>query len=949
MPRCNSLLEVPVADLSRRRRRRRRQSLTTFSSSQQRILDEDATFPMTSQPASLFLPTASCRSPSKWWIYLAVIFLSIANSAEHADSFPFLTRILANKKNRHTPDPSSSSSSAPSHQRRRKQRQQRPTKQEQEGSGGVQVETLLVPSQTWPPPGGFIPMTTTTTDASSSGEPFGPPVRPKRFDRFARRQAHKAATPVASLSSTSLSSLAALLSAEASLLTTPVSTNPHSYLRANETAAALREGRSSPSLLDVRTDEAMTTSAKNKRKRAKAIVTTAAALRHCVLDQGMPLKSVQVRIGSAAGTEEEATPSTAGAASRGAADATRSLATASPPSQSQVQQHDVVQLMARRFHSRSTPGHRAANDTARLALSLEGGGMRGAVSAGMAAAICTLGLSDALDGVYGSSAGSVIGAYMVSRQMCLDVYLDILPAAQRTFVCTQRILRALARNAVDLAVSQAQRLRAATSAAAKSNPSQPGMNISFVLDGIMDHDAGIRPLDLERFRLNDQKQPLRIVSSAVMDDGRLVTKCFGSRDFFPADSQPTVARRVDGIREGIYACLEASMTVPGATGPPVEMLVPSDNPTDRTSMVRGVFFDAFCFEPLPYRSAVEEGASHVLVLCSRPEGFQPVTAPGVYEQLIAPLYFHSHNQPAVAKFFENGGQQYIYAEDLLTLEQGKESLQSPVPVPPPRVLYGSDDLSDETRELRSNRDQWKRAHLLPLKVPPGTPELATLEQDRATVIRAIRGGFAAAFDLFAPAVGVQVQGNLTGMQVAELVFPDSMLDDQVLERQIRVRGDEILRRRPPPPPPLGRGEDDTTRTLSVRNIGRRWRNRRRRQAKPAPAWMRTVLRRVSHRRGTPAPSDASTLDASSFDLRESSTLHQEQSDILHHHRMPSGAHVDDAGSDDHDDGTTSDALRILSSLPGLQDGRMAHLARGLHSSSSSSSSSQSPEEGQMKA
>jgi patatin-like phospholipase/acyl hydrolase len=42
-----------------------------------------------------------------------------------------------------------------------------------------------------------------------------------------------------------------------------------------------------------------------------------------------------------------------------------------------------------------------------------GGGMRGAVSAGMAAAIAGLGLTDAFDVIYGSSAGSVIGAYMV--------------------------------------------------------------------------------------------------------------------------------------------------------------------------------------------------------------------------------------------------------------------------------------------------------------------------------------------------------------------------------------------------------------------------------------------------------------------------------------------------------------------------------------------------------
>ena len=78
----------------------------------------------------------------------------------------------------------------------------------------------------------------------------------------------------------------------------------------------------------------------------------------------------------------------------------------------QQQQHAVIQLLASRFlDPDSFPGHR--NDPHTLALCLEGGGMRGAVSAGMAAAIASLGLTDCFDKVYGSSAGSVIGAYMV--------------------------------------------------------------------------------------------------------------------------------------------------------------------------------------------------------------------------------------------------------------------------------------------------------------------------------------------------------------------------------------------------------------------------------------------------------------------------------------------------------------------------------------------------------
>jgi hypothetical protein len=82
-------------------------------------------------------------------------------------------------------------------------------------------------------------------------------------------------------------------------------------------------------------------------------------------------------------------------------------------SHSALQNHEVLQLMSERFHSHSTPGNREDNST--LALAMEGGGMRGCVSAGMAAAIASLGLTDTIDSIYGSSAGSVIGAYMVSQ------------------------------------------------------------------------------------------------------------------------------------------------------------------------------------------------------------------------------------------------------------------------------------------------------------------------------------------------------------------------------------------------------------------------------------------------------------------------------------------------------------------------------------------------------
>lgn len=452
-------------------------------------------------------------------------------------------------------------------------------------------------------------------------------------------------------------------------------------------------------------------------------------------------------------------------------------------SSSILQNHQVLELLAKRFETNSKPGKR--QDNATLALAMEGGGMRGCVSAGMAAAIASLGLTDCFDSIYGSSAGSVIGAYMISRQMCVDVYVDILPAAQRKFVCKRRLIKSIATSLADMVrttwntnhttISASSSSTTTTSTTSTSSsvsqkaPPLPGMNISYVLDGIMDVNHGLRPLDMDRFWENNQHQPLRIVSSAVDRRGNLFSRVFGTRDFMgktavqEANDDTNNNAYTSNKRSGLFACLQASMTVPGATGPPVKI----QDPWGRVLPC----FDAFCFEPIPYRSAVEEGATHVLALCSRPDGFHIKTKPGVYEQGVAPLYFYSHGQPVVAEYFEKGGQQYIYAEDILTLEKGKVSPRDKVLVPPPRVLYGVEQSETIRQAIQNRQEEWKKAYLLPLKVPASTLELSTLEQDYHAVLEAVRGGYAAAFDILAPIVGLN-NLELNGEQVAELVFPN---------------------------------------------------------------------------------------------------------------------------------------------------------------------------------
>lgn len=479
--------------------------------------------------------------------------------------------------------------------------------------------------------------------------------------------------------------------------------------------------------------------------------------------------------------------------------------------------HDVIQLISKRAASNSLPGRRTDNAT--LALSMEGGGMRGAVSAGMAAAIASLGLHDAFDAIYGSSAGSVVGAFMVSRQMCVDVYTQVLPAATTKFVCKKRMVAGLFANALDWMLGNVF---------VSSKLGTPGMNISFVLDGIMDPQHGLRPLDMESFQENDKVQPLRIATSCVQN-GKLKMKSLGTKEFFahvdPVTNQTIAATiRQDGKRKGLFACLEAGMTVPGATGPPVKLVDGNGVATP--------CFDAFCFEPLPYRSAVEDGATHVLVLRSRPECFQPKTAPGVYEKGVAPIYFRSHGEEDTARFFEKGGQQYIYLEDILTLEEGRqEGLKHDggdgVAVPPTTILYGVDK-DEAANDLAVNRDSWKKAHLLPITVPKGTPELSTLEQGQDQVLEAVRGGFAVAFDLLAPAAGLELDKGMTGERVAKLIFPkqdvmgsiDGVLGEQVSVRGHSIDGDASLRTR-------------KRKRLAIKNLGRRiskpFRLRRRRR------------------------------------------------------------------------------------------------------------------------
>jgi predicted patatin/cPLA2 family phospholipase len=85
------------------------------------------------------------------------------------------------------------------------------------------------------------------------------------------------------------------------------------------------------------------------------------------------------------------------------------------------------------------PGQR--DDDALVALVIEGGGMRGAVAAGMVAALEELGLGDAFDTVYGTSSGAIAGAMFLARQSERGVSAYSEELVDGPFIDFRRVLR----------------------------------------------------------------------------------------------------------------------------------------------------------------------------------------------------------------------------------------------------------------------------------------------------------------------------------------------------------------------------------------------------------------------------------------------------------------------------------------------------------------------------
>ncbi|HEX4831322.1 MAG TPA: patatin-like phospholipase family protein [Trebonia sp.] len=211
--------------------------------------------------------------------------------------------------------------------------------------------------------------------------------------------------------------------------------------------------------------------------------------------------------------------------------------------------HEVLRALAARQRAGSQP--LARDDGLRIALVVEGGGMRGIISAGMALALDELGLVPAFDAVYGASAGAITGAWLLSRPQGLHGWAE--PAYVKTLIRRTALLR--------------------------------GRPVADVRALIEDLYQTTFPMDFAA------------VLASPVEFHPLATDA--------ATGQSTDLRPLIGTPAELRLALRASAALPLLAGPPVEF-------------AGRRFYDAGVSESVPYRTALAQGATHLLILRSRP-------------------------------------------------------------------------------------------------------------------------------------------------------------------------------------------------------------------------------------------------------------------------------------------------------------------------------------------
>lgn len=234
----------------------------------------------------------------------------------------------------------------------------------------------------------------------------------------------------------------------------------------------------------------------------------------------------------------------------------------------------------------------------RLALVIEGGGMRGVITGGMALALHELGLADRFSAVYGSSAGTLNGMWLISERVRDGIPTWTDPTLNQKLINRRRLLGR--RPVVDIEGLVERRYEQLS----------PGL-----FDSVLAASTELHPIATD------------------VESGQAVDLHSQIRD-----------------QTSLRLAIRASSTLPLLAGPPV-------------SLNGRRYLDAGLSAAIPFRAALADGATHLLVLRSRKTGDLATDPEGVAGRLTSRLL--GRISPAIATGFVTRGRREGQDEEFL--------------------------------------------------------------------------------------------------------------------------------------------------------------------------------------------------------------------------------------------------------------------------------------------
>jgi predicted patatin/cPLA2 family phospholipase len=282
-------------------------------------------------------------------------------------------------------------------------------------------------------------------------------------------------------------------------------------------------------------------------------------------------------------------------------------------------------------------------DGARIALVVEGGGMRGAVSGGMVLALDELGLAHAFDDAYGSSAGTLNAMWLVSGRVREGIPTWTDPALVRELINWKRVIGRGPVVGIEHLVEE------------RYEELAPGLFADVLHSG-----AKLHPIATD------------------IESGQAV-------DLYPSIADQATLR----------LALRASATLPLLAGPPIELNGHR-------------YLDAGLSAAIPFRAAIADGATHILLLRSRQAGHVASAPSGLSARLMPGVL--RRVSPAVAEGF---------------------------------VTRAEREGADEEFLARYDTDPTMEPFILSVRPPAGSPVPSRLERDVDVVRAGLEAGRAA--------------------------------------------------------------------------------------------------------------------------------------------------------------------------------------------------------------